>query len=393
MGIFSHPSPSASSSSQIPAWMQQYMQNLFGAASNVAQTPYTPYPGPLVAKPSGMTQEAWNMAQKNVGAWQPLASKAAAATDQAAAPITSGDINTWLNPYQKYITAGLDRNLSENVMPGIRDQFVGAGQFGSPQNMEMASRAGRDTQMAVGSSMAGAYQDAVNSLLQRRGQLGAEGAQYGTLAGELQQQNAGDVSSISAAGREQDVINQANLDAAHNEWIQQQQWPYQNIGFLSDVIHGLPANFAGYYSQSWNPYVQAGSMPAFTSPFGALFGSYGMGQAMGGGYGGSSGLGFKRGGAVKRRRGALRYADGGVVRNPTDRLKVKTAIVRGALAAHPADREYQGRGGEKLRQSDRSAFHDTTGGWPENTELDNVVTMPAPQYRRGGRVGALRMAA
>lgn len=294
------PAPTTqSTSTTYPLWLTQAMQQVIGAAGNLAQQPYTQFPGPTVAQPSATTQRAWNLAGSNVGNWQPDVSQAGALTSAAAAPITSSDINTFLNPYQDYITGALNRNLQENVLPGVQDKFVSAGQSRSPQEAEITNRALRDNQIAVGQSLAGGYQGALNSLLQQRQQQAAAGAQFGQLGALNSQLGSVDLSNLAAAGTAQDTSHQANINAALNQFYQQQQYPYQQLSFLSDIMRGLPTQESGTTTQT----VNAGQTFA-PSPLATYAGTAGLSSGLGGSSTGSL-SGLKRGGHVTPRRLAI----------------------------------------------------------------------------------------
>lgn len=282
--------PTGSSTSEaFPLWLQESLYNLSGAAAQVASQPYTPFPGPTVATPSAQTQQAWDLAQSNVGGYKPLLDKSQSMTESAAAPISAGDIQTFLNPYQSYITGALNRNLQQNLLPGIQDKFVSAGQSRSPQEAQITGQALQGTQTAIGESMAGAYQGALNSLLQQREQQRAAATQMGVLGTLGSQLGAVDVSQLASAGGQRDAVQQANLNAARAEFDAQQNWPYQNIGFLSNVIRGLPIQAAGQTSQTVGTTYAAPTAGA--SPFNT---------AVGAATNLVSALGWRRGGHVHR---------------------------------------------------------------------------------------------
>lgn len=248
-----------------PAWLQSAIYSTLGAAGNLAQQPYQPFPGPQIADPSAQTKQAWQMAGSNVGNYQPFLDQAQSLTQRAAAPITGQDIQGFLNPYQSYITKQMDQNLNQNVLPGISDRFVRSGQSRSPQEALLTGYAVNQNQQDIGQSLAGAYQGAVNSLLQERGQLGSLGAQSGQLGALTQQLGAGDISQVAGAGQAQDSLSQANINAAMQNFQNQQQWPYQQLGFLSNIEHGIPLGAVGSFSNSSGQYY-----PQTTSGFGAL---------------------------------------------------------------------------------------------------------------------------
>lgn len=274
-------------STNAPSWLQGYIFNTLGAANALAQQPFQQFPGPTVAAPSTPTTGAWNLASSNVGNWQPDITQATDVTKASGQPINPSDISTFLNPYQSYITGALNRNLNENLLPSIQDRFVGAGQSRSPQEQELTSRALRDTQTSVGEAMAGGYQGALNSLLQQRQQQQAAGAQLGQLGSTVSRLGGFDVGELAASGQAQDQFAQQNLNSAMSQFQQQQQWPYQQVGFLSDVVHSLPVSAAGTTSQTASSsYLNPNYMPA--SPLNAF-----LSGALN-----TSAAGYRRGGRI-----------------------------------------------------------------------------------------------
>ncbi len=270
----------ASSSTQYPLWLEQSLSQLANSGGALAQNTYTPFPGPKVAAPSGQTQQAWGMAGNNVGGWQPDVNAASSMVQGSGAPITASDISTFLNPYQDYITRQLNTNLQQNILPGIQDKFVGAGQSRSPQEAQVTGMAVNGTQQAVGQSLAGAYQGALNSLLQSRQQQQQSGASLGQLGALRSELGIADTGQIAAAGAGQDQNNQANINAALGDFNNQQQWPYQNLSFLSSILHGIPYQATGSTSNATNV-SQYGPSPLATFA-GTLLGSAGAGLKRGG---------------------------------------------------------------------------------------------------------------
>jgi len=187
-----------------------------------------------------------------VGAGQPYLNQAGTTTAQAlseralaaAAPYLQGagqtaasQVGQYMSPYQQGVLDVIAkqgaRNLTENILPGVSDAFIKAGQFGSSRMGEMGARALRDTQEAVLNQQAQAAQQGYGQAMQaaqadlaRQAQLagtvgsisGADlsrimqgGSQYGNLA-----QTAGQLSS-------QQMQNLANLGQAQTQAGQAQQ--------------------------------------------------------------------------------------------------------------------------------------------------------------------------
>lgn len=290
------------SSTNFPLWLQQEVFNTANAATNLASQPYTPFPGQMVASPSPTTQQAWDTATNNVGNYQPNLNSAGALTQAAGQGISGQDINQFLNPYTANVTGALGQlagqNLTNNLLPGINDTFTKAGQFGSSGNSEFTNRAVRDTQQSLLNAQAGTlqqgYQGALTAAQQQKAQQLAAGAQTGQLGALTSQLGAQDVSELAGAGSAQDVLGQANINANMGAFNQQQQWPYSNLAFASNIIHGLPV---GSTTQT------AGLTPVNTFAPSPVSTGLGIGAL-------ASGLGAAKGGHVVPLRGRRKQSGG-----------------------------------------------------------------------------------
>ena len=111
---------------------------------------------------------------------------------QSSAPLAMN----YLNPYTQAVTNQIaqlgGRNLSENLLPAVSDQFIRAGQFGGSRMGEFGARALRDTQEAVLREQSQALQQgygqalgASQTDLARMLQAGSQQAQLGQTAGGM----------------------------------------------------------------------------------------------------------------------------------------------------------------------------------------------------------------
>jgi hypothetical protein len=154
---------------------------------------------------------------------------------QAAAGTAAGGISDYMSPYQTGVMDVLakqgTRNLTENLLPGVSDAFIKAGQFGSGRMGEFGSRALRDTQEAVLNQQAqlanqgyGQALSASQADLARQAQLagtvgsisGADlsrvlqgGAQYGQLGQTAGQLTAQQMQGLTGLGQAQTAAGQA----------------------------------------------------------------------------------------------------------------------------------------------------------------------------------------
>lgn len=322
-------------SSSYPLWLQQYVYNLANTAGNLAGSDYSQFPGQQVAAPSNVTMNAWNMAQGNVGNYegalgQAYNNTATGAQGTNVGQLTGGDISRYMNPYTDSVVGALqtasNKNFAENQLPMIASQFVKSGQSRSPQERQADNQALYNQNMALNQATAGALQQGYQGALTTAGQQQAmtlqqqqanrqaaqqAGAQWGAL-GQLTQQLGGyDVGQVAAAGQGIDTNNQANINSAMNNFYAQQQWPYQQLAYASNIVRGQPVatntQVVGQSPASQNSY----SPSPLSSFIGTTLGASAIAHGATGRTNGTTGslFGYRGGGRVtandNRRRGAL----------------------------------------------------------------------------------------
>lgn len=106
-------------------------------------------------------------------------------------------IPEYMNPYNAAVTNQIAklgaRNLQENVLPALSDQFIRAGTFGGTRMGEFGQRAARDTQEAILAQQAQALQQGYGQALSA---AQAEAAKQAGLAGTAGQIAGADLSRI-----------------------------------------------------------------------------------------------------------------------------------------------------------------------------------------------------
>jgi len=118
-------------------------------------------------------------------------------------------------------------------------------------------------------------------------QLAAAG-QLGGLGMQQYQQQMGIGQAQLGAGGQQQALQQELLNLQYQDFINKQQFPYQQLEFMSGILRGLPAS-----GQSQSMYQRPGSL------FGQIAG---IGLGLGGLFGGSGGTGGTGGTAPSDRR-------------------------------------------------------------------------------------------
>lgn len=171
---------------------------------------------------------------------QALSERALAAANpylQAASQSAAGQVGQYMNPYQTGVMDVIAkqgaRNLTENIMPGVSDAFIKAGQFGSSRMGEFGSRAVRDTQEAILNQQAQAAQQGYGQAL---GAAQTDLARQAGLAGTVGSISGADLSRILSGGAQygqlgqtagqltgQQMQNLANIGQMQTQAGQQQQ--------------------------------------------------------------------------------------------------------------------------------------------------------------------------
>lgn len=271
---------SKTTTTALPDWYTNYAQNLLAGQQAISTTPYTTYQGPRIAdftptQQQGMQQTlaASGLAQPGITQGMDVArSQIGQSGLSAAQPYLSaagqnayGSVGSYMNPYNDAVTNHIaelgGRNLREQILPGINDQFIRAGQPGSSRNAEMFGRAARDTGESILAQQNAALQSGYSGALtaaqedlrrqatlgQTAGQLGTAGvtsgldvaktlAELGTTA---QASGLAGAKAVTDVGSAQQALDQQNLTLAYQDFLKQQGYPQEQIDAALKMLTGV----------------------------------------------------------------------------------------------------------------------------------------------------------
>lgn len=206
-----------------------------------------------VAGFSTQQQRAQDLSNQGVGAYSPFMQNASMLANKSIDPNAYKD---FLNPYQSYVTQGIEDQFSQAENQANMQASQSGAFGGSRQGIQSAELANQRAQ-AVGSSLAQGYGQAQQTANQVYGQ----GAQQQAALGQQQQQmNMGDVSTLMQTGGQQQQLAQQGMDSQYRQQIQQMYEPYQRMGFVSDIFQGAPtsaSSLAMATTPQANPLAQA----------------------------------------------------------------------------------------------------------------------------------------
>jgi hypothetical protein len=234
----------------LPTWLDQLNNQqgnqLSGALSYYNNPSANWYSGPRIADFSTMQTNAQNAAGTGVDL-QPYQNGATGALQQYQTQFDPSQLSKFMDPYTdsavQAMYAQSNRNLSENILPGVNSTFTGAGQFGSTRNADFENRAIRDTQTADDQTAAGMYNTQFNNAM---GQYNQWNQNPITAATAWQNAGTGALTNFwnqnnqqQQTGATQQAQQQKGLDTAYSTWQQQYQTPLQAISAISPAVSSL----------------------------------------------------------------------------------------------------------------------------------------------------------
>jgi hypothetical protein len=348
--------------SDIPDWAKGYAQETLAKAQALTSQPYQTYGAERIAGFSPLQLQAQQGIAKltpagQVGEASDIASLAGARAFQAGqyqpgqytgGTFTPGAAGFYMSPFIEQAMAPQLREAqrsSDILGTQQAGQAVQAGAFGGSRAGLLEAERQRNLATQMGDIRARGYQSAYeqaanqfNADMQRRmqaQQLGEQSRQFGaglgiqglntalqaaSQLGNLGQTQFGQQKDIlgmqSAAGAEQQALRQQGLSQAYQDFMEQQNYPYRQLGFMSDMIRGLPLG------QQSSQQVYAAQPPLMSQLAGLGMGAYGLSR-----------LAKKDGGVVGMAEGGYTEISDKVLADPTkySEEQIRKSVKNGVL--------------------------------------------------------------
>jgi hypothetical protein len=252
----------------IPEYAQPYMETLLGKAQALTSSPYQTYGGERLAETDPLQAQAYQQAaQMGTPGQFGFGTGLAGAGGLSALAAGQNYFDMALNPsaQQAFMSPYMQNVVEAQKAAALRDAQKAqlAGDLGAARQGTYggarALLAGTERERALQGTMAdiqakglqSAYDQAMKNM-QFGTQTGLQGSQQAVQAaqtlgqlGATQQQAGIDLTKFqSQLGAEQRANDQAALDMAYQDFLSQQQHPYKQLGFMSDLLRGS-ANLAG----------------------------------------------------------------------------------------------------------------------------------------------------
>lgn len=286
--------PSNTSTTTVPDYLQTPYTNLITAAQGQTYNfdnngqitgvkPYQEYGGPLTAGATGLQNQAAAGAS-NLGV-QPQFNQAtglAGLAGNRALDFNPNAFNTnrWTpEQAQQYMSPYMQSVVDVNKRQAVRDaaiqgtqraaKFSQAGAFGGSRQAISDAEASRNLNQQLQDIQSKGMQDAYTTGLQafqtdEQRALAAQQAseqarlqgiqaanQSAQTLGQLGTQQGTQAQDIiklqNQLGTQQQQTAQAAIDAQMQQWANQQNYPFRSLGFLSDLLHGVPGSNTSIY--------------------------------------------------------------------------------------------------------------------------------------------------
>ena len=265
----------SSSSGPPPQVMGEY-QGLVDRATNVANQPWQPYQGEMVAPLTSQTQTGLGGINQYANAAQPWLNQAGAMTAGASGPVDPtqfqgmGSLSNFMNPFTSSVvqaTEGEMNNQNQQQAQFLNSANISSGAFGGDRAGIGQSILANQQQLAEASTIAGLnqanYTQAMQNWQQQQGvNLGAQqadaarqmagAAQMGQIGVTGQQEGTQGAQAQIQAGMIPQQEQQSIDTAAQNLYQQGQAYPFTTTGWLGNLIEGT-GSLSGGQSQTTSP--------------------------------------------------------------------------------------------------------------------------------------------
>lgn len=260
----SQPTNQTVTQTSIPEYARPHVERLLGKSEALSNTPYQAYGGERIAGFTPLQQQAFqgvaNLAPaQQLGAATQMGSLAGlqglgAGAQYAQQATSPGAMQAYMSPYtQLALEPQMREAARRSAIEGQQQQAqaVQRGAFGGSRSglieAERQRNLGQLQSDIYGRGMQTAFEQA-RQAQQFGADLGLRGAGMGLQAagtlGQLGQAQFGQQKDILqgqlSAGEQQRALEQQRLSQQYQDFINQRQYPYQQLAFMSDMLRGLP---------------------------------------------------------------------------------------------------------------------------------------------------------
>ena len=240
------------SATELPPELRPYYKDILTKAQALyddrTSQGYQPYTGPTLAEFTPEQQQVQAGIAGLVGTGAPAYQEAMGMTREAATPYTAAQVEEYMSPYQQAVTdiekREAQKQYESQVVPELAAKAAMAQPFGGSRQAILEGMAADTQQRLLGDiqakGSAQAYQDAIARLDADRLAKGQAATQLANLQGSQFKQATTELSGLQAIGQEKQRQSQTALDEAFQQYLEEQQFPYDTMAKYQSVVTGAP---------------------------------------------------------------------------------------------------------------------------------------------------------
>ncbi len=211
--------------------------------------------------------QAFNQFRNLQGTAQPYYDQSQALFNRSAAPISAGQISSYMNPYASSVLANLRESQGQQMLDLTGRATQMAGGVGADRIPVAQGELARQQGLATGQTLSGIYGSALSAAQQdaQRQQAAAYG--IGNLGGAAQNALMQGAQGLYGMGNIQQQLAQAQMNAPYQNTLAQIAYPYQQAQYLAGIT-GQEAPFMGGTTST----AQAGTGASYGTSVGNTYG-------------------------------------------------------------------------------------------------------------------------
>lgn len=254
---------------------------------------YQPYTGETSAGLTAEQEQALTGLAGMVGTQQPFIDESGEIIRQGADQFTGDVAQKYMSPYQQAVTdielREAQNKFDTQIMPSFEAKAVGAGGMsglGTRAGVQAAELQRGQSQLLSDIQAKGlqkSYDAGIKEYGQQKARENQMAGQIAALGGKEVAANLTELGALKSAGEERQLLNQGALDEAYFKFLEEKQFPKQNLAEFSGLVYGNPLS-------SMRDVSTTGTKSAYQPSTGQSLLGMGLGAAniygMGGGFGG-----------------------------------------------------------------------------------------------------------
>jgi len=263
----------------IPKDYSSGLADLLGEAKNIyeakKQAGFQTYTGPRIAGFSPEEQAAMGGIAGLVGTGQQYFAPAAGLTAGLTQQYTPATAQQYMSPYQQAVIDVEKREAvraAQRPMQDIGAAATQAGGFGGSRQAILEAEAQRNLQQQLGDiqtkGQQAAYETDLRAFESQKARERQAASGLTSLGQIAPKQTLTELTALSGIGEAQRAMQQGGLDIQYQDFMQQQQYPYDLLGQYQSTLYGYP--YQAYGQQQYTPYQKPSTFQQLAGVLGAV---------------------------------------------------------------------------------------------------------------------------